>query len=222
MNEHGHFTTWSNPVLASRHFPTSMKEINPAEGTETVHLDIVLDPGAKVHLRVVDQQGKSVTGVKTGGRRDRGHYGEEAEAQAAFDVVTLGPGEDRMVWLVHEARKLGRVIHVKEGDDKNGPVVVTLEPSATITGRVVDADGNPVSGATVRPDLKPGGDYSLGLPQVAAGKDGKFTVPDVPAGCGYALVAETGAMISRPRFAVKDAAVRPGETTDVGDIKLED
>ncbi len=69
MNEHGDFATWSNPVSASRHFPTSMKEINPAEGTETVHLDITLDPGAKVHLRVVDQQGKPVTGVKTGGRR---------------------------------------------------------------------------------------------------------------------------------------------------------
>jgi len=199
-----------------------MKEIDPAEGTETVHLDIVLDPGAKVHLRVVDQQGKPVTGVKTGGRRERGHYGEEPEAQAAFDVVTLGAGEDRMVWLVHEGRKLGRVIHVKEGDDKNGPVVVTLEPAATITGRIVDPDGNPVSGATIRPSLKPVEDYSPSLPQVAAGKDGRFTVPNVPTGCGYSLVAESGAMISRLRFVVKDAAVRPGETTDVGDIQLKD
>ena len=123
-----------------------------------------MHPGAKVHLRVVDPQGKPVTGVKTGGRRDRGHYGEEAEAQAAFDVVNLGPGEDRMVWLVHEGRKLGRLIHVKEGDDKDGSVVVTLVPSATITGRIVDADGNPVSGATIRPGLKPGGDFSLVCP----------------------------------------------------------
>ena len=75
MNQHGDFATISNPVIAGRYFPTSMKEINPAEGTETVHLDIALDSGAKVHLRVVDQQGKPVTGVKTGGRRDRGHYG---------------------------------------------------------------------------------------------------------------------------------------------------
>ena len=164
MNEHGHFATWSNPIMASRHFPDSMKEINPAEGTETVHLDIALDPGAKVHLRVVDPQGKPVTGVKTGGRRTRGRHEIEPEAQAEIDVVTLGPGENRMVWLVHEGRKLGRVIHVKEGDDKNGPVVVTLEPSATITGRVVDPDGNPVSGATIGSNLKPGGDFPLGLP----------------------------------------------------------
>jgi hypothetical protein len=222
MNEHGHFATVHNPITANRYFPTSMKEINPAEGTETVHLDLVLDPGTKVRLRVVDQQGKHVTGVKTGGRRERGHYVEEAEAQKALDVVTLGAGEDRMVWLVHEGRKLGRVIHVKEGDDKNGPVVVTFKPSATITGRIVDADGNPVSGATVRPGLKPGGDYSLGLPQVATGNDGRFTVPDVPTGCGYSLVAESGATVSRRRFAFKDAAVRPGETTDVGEIQWKD
>jgi beta-lactamase regulating signal transducer with metallopeptidase domain/protocatechuate 3,4-dioxygenase beta subunit len=223
MDQHGHFATLNNPVIASRYFPTSMKEINPAAGTETVHLDIVLDPGAKVHLRVVDQQGKPVTGVITGGRRERGVYGrEEPEAQAAFDVVTLGPGEDRMVWLVHEGRKLGRVIHVKEGDDKNGPVVVTLEPSATITGRIVDPDGNPVLGATIRPWLKPGGDYALGLPQVAAGGDGRFTVPNVPIGCDYSLVAESRAKMTQRRVAFKDAAVRPGETTDGGDFKLKD
>jgi hypothetical protein len=222
MNQHGNFTTWSNPVLAGRYFPTSMKEINPAEGTETIHLDLTLDPGAKVHLCVVDPQGKPVTGVKTGGRRDRGHYGEEAEAQATFDVVTLGPGEDRMVWLVHEGRKLGRVIHVKEGDGKNGPVVVALEPCATITGRIVDPDGNPVSGATIRPGLKPGGDFSLRLPQIACGRDGRFTVPNVPTGCDYSLFAESWAKITQRRFAFKDAAVRPGETTDVGDIPLKD
>jgi beta-lactamase regulating signal transducer with metallopeptidase domain len=221
MNEKGRFATYGNALSASRYFPNSMKEINPTEGAESVHLDIELDSGAKVHLRVVDQQGKPVTGVKTGGRSDRGLYDYEAEAQAEFDVVTVGPGEDRMVLLVHEGRKLGRVIHVKEGDDKNGPVVVTLEPSATITGRIVDADGNPVSGATIRSDLKPGGDFALILPEVASGKDGRFTVPDLPTGCEYSLLFEGIAPAMRRRVAVmKDANVRPGETTDVGDIRL--
>jgi hypothetical protein len=222
MNEHGDFATWRNPLDAGLLYPTSMKEINPAEGTETVHLDLTLDPGAKVHLRVVDPQGKPVTGVKTGGCRDRGRYDREVQAQAEIDVVSLGPGEDRMVSLVHEGRKVGRVIHVKEGDDKNGPVVVTLEPSATITGRIVDPDGNPVSGATIRPGLKPREDFSLDLPQIACGSDGRFTVPNVPTGCDYSLVAESGAGFTRRRVAFKDAVVRPGETSDVGDIQLKD
>ena len=100
--------------------------------------------------------------------------------------------------------------------------MVTLEPAATITGRIVDPDGNSVSGATVRPWLKPRGDYSLGLPQIASGGDGRFTVPNVPIGCDYSLVAESRAMITQRRVAFKDAAVRPGEATDVGDIKLND
>jgi Carboxypeptidase regulatory-like domain len=171
---------------------------------------------------VVDPQGKPVPGVKTGGIRNRGRYEIEPETQAEIDVVTLGPGEDRVVSLVHEGRKLGRVMHVKEGDDKNGPFVVTLEPSAAIIGRIVDPDGNPVSGATIRPGLKPGEDFSLSLPQVATGSDGRFTVQNVPTGCEYSLVAQSGAMMSQRRVAFKDTAVRPGETTDVGDIKLKD
>jgi Carboxypeptidase regulatory-like domain len=221
MNEHGHFATYGNPVMAGRYFPTLMKEINPTEGTETVHLDLELDPGAKVHLRVVDPQGKPVDGVKAAGRRERGRYDREAQPQAGFDVVTLGPGEDRMVLLVHEGRKLGRVIHVKEGDDKKGPVVVTLEPAATITGRILDADGNPVSGATIRTDPEPGGDFSISLPQVASDMDGRFTVPDVPTGCEYSLAVESGATIKQRRVAFfQHAAVRPGETTDVGEIRF--
>ncbi len=222
MNEHGYFLTWNNPVPPSRHWPGSMKEINPVEGTETVHLDITMVPGDKVHIRVVDQQGKPVTGVKTGGLRSRGLFELEAQAQAEFDAVSMGPGEDRMVWLIHEGRKLGRVIHVKEGDDKNGPVVITLEPCATITGRIVDPDGNPVSGATIRPGLKPGGDYALYLPNIASGNDGRFTLANVPTGCDYSLLAESGAMITRRRVAFKDAAVRPGEKTDVGDVAWKD
>ena len=98
-----------------------------------------------------------MTGVKLAGGPSAAGTNEDVKPEAEFDVVTLGPGEDRMVLVRHEERKLGQVVHVKEGDDKDGPVTVTLEPLATITGRVVDADGNPVSGATIRTDPQPGG-----------------------------------------------------------------
>jgi hypothetical protein len=98
---------------------------------------------------------------------------------------------------------------------------VTLEPLATITGRVVDADGNPVSGAMIRPDLLPGGDFSPRLNQVSAGPDGRFTVPDVPAGCEYSLGVESSAPLPNRRFAFsKHLTIKPGVTADAGEIRL--
>jgi hypothetical protein len=126
----------------------------------------------------------------------------------------------RMVLLRHEGRKLGKVIQVRKGDDGDGPVVVKLEPTAELTGRVTDADGEPVSGASVQALLLPSGDFSLRLPEATTDPGGRFRVPDVPTGCNYRLLAETGLAAKRRQYAFREGeiAVKPGETTDVGDI----
>ena len=222
MNQRGHFATWRNPVNPSKLWPTSMKEINPAAVTKVVHLDFQLDSGAKVRLRVVDLQGKPVTDLKLAGRSQRGRRELGVEPESEFDVVcSRTRREDRMVLVRNEERKLGKVVHVKPGDDKNGPVMVTLEPMATIVGHVADVDGNPVSGATIRTDPLPGGDFNLRLSRVASDREGRFVVPKVPDGCKYNLVVESGIAPKSRRVAFfRDASVRPGETSDVGDIRF--
>ena len=193
MDQNGHFPTYRNPIDPGKHWPTSMKEINPPEGTEAVHLDLALVPGAKVRVRVVDRAGKPVTGLSLAGRTQRGNHEWNVKHEAEFDVVTLAPGEDRMVLVIQEERKLGKAFRVKPGDDKKGPVRSTLEPLATIAGRVTDADGNPVSGATIRTDPLPGGDFGLSLAsRIASDGKGKFVVPNVPTGCNYSIAVERG------------------------------
>jgi beta-lactamase regulating signal transducer with metallopeptidase domain/protocatechuate 3,4-dioxygenase beta subunit len=221
MNKYGNFETWRNPVDPGKLWPTSMKEINPAAATPVVHLDFQLNSGEKVLMRAVDLQGKPVTGLKLAGRIRRGRHEYDVKPEAEFDVVTLAPDEDRMVLIRQDERKLGKVVHVKPGDDKTGPVMVTLEPMATIVGRIVDADGNPVSGATIRTDPLPGGDFSLSLGQVATDKEGQFVVPDVPIGCKYTLVVESGLAAHNRRVAFsKDQVVQSGKSTDVGEIRF--
>jgi hypothetical protein len=221
MNQHGHFETYFNPVPPGRFFPTSMKEINPPEGTEVVHLDFELRTGASVRLRLVDPAGRAITGVKAAGRVGRGDYEYDEKSAAELDVINLMPDEERIVMIRHEGRKLGRVLMVRPGDDRKGPVVVTLQPLATITGRVADADGNPVARANVRPDLLPSGDYSLHLSDVVTDENGRFRVPDVPTGCDYALAVDSGGALKTRRFAFSSSVqVRPGETADAGDIEF--
>ncbi len=193
MSDHGHFPVYVNPVPPGRLFPTSMKEINPEAKADVVRLDIELDPGARVGLKLVDPEDKPVTNATAIGRVNRGRQEFTALAESGIDVEALAPGEDRTVLIRHEGRKLGRVIHVKPGDDAKGRLVVKLEPSATIAGRITDADGQPVSGATIATYPEPGGDFSPGLPQVASDKEGRFALPNVPIGCSYSLVVESRA-----------------------------
>ena len=62
MDERGHFATWWNPFPPGKEWPLSMKEINPAAGTEVVKVDLELDPGDSVRVRVVDPDGKPLSG----------------------------------------------------------------------------------------------------------------------------------------------------------------
>ena len=221
MNTAGHFETYSNPINPAKIWPTVMKEINPPSDMEVVHVNLEVTTGPSVRLTVVDADGHPIAGVKTQGRFGRSSSEREEMTTPIAEVTNLMPDEERIVVLRHEGRKLGKVVRIKKGDDANGPVVVKLASLATITGRVVDADGNPVVGATVRPDLHPGGDFALHLPQVATDSDGRFRVLDVPTGCDYGLAVQTSGALKRLQFAYHEKAeVKPGETTDVGEIRF--
>jgi hypothetical protein len=59
------------------------------------------------------------------------------------------------------------------------------------------------------------------LGAVVSGQDGRFAVPNVPSGSDYTLFVEGGRTLQQRRFALYDGAkVRPGETTDVGEIRF--
>jgi beta-lactamase regulating signal transducer with metallopeptidase domain/protocatechuate 3,4-dioxygenase beta subunit len=221
MEEHGHFKTYSNPVRPGKNWPTVMKEIEPPADARIVHVDLQPRSGDLVRFRIVDVDGKPVSGAKTLGRTSRGSYDREPLKSDEGEVTNLYSDEERTVAFVEEGRKTGMAIRVRKGIDRNAPVIVRLEPLASISGRVVDADGTPVSGATVRPDLLPEGSFSLHLAEVSCDRDGRFLVPDVPTGCDYALAVESRDEIKRRRFAFREkVSVQPGKTTDAGEIRF--
>ena len=215
--------TYCNPVYITRYFPHSMKEISPPEEAEVVHLDLELYPGAKVRLRIVDLEGSPVAGVTAAGRTGRGEPCREPINEAEFDVLTLAPGEDRIVVVRNVERKLGKVVRVREGQDMNGPVTVVLEPLATIRGTVVDADGKAVSGAIVRSDPWPqtSGGFSLSLGEIASDQAGTFFVPNMPAGSDYNLAFQQDSTVKAANQTIfREAKVRPGESTDLGEVRF--
>jgi 5-hydroxyisourate hydrolase-like protein (transthyretin family) len=216
LDKNGFFKTWRNPIWPGTAWPNTLVEINPPDGTETLTLDAQLDPGLNLRIKVVDAEGKLVPDATVeGGHRMPASAGSP---DALFELASFRPNETRSIVIRHNARKLGKVVRVHVGDDAKGPVVAKLDALSAIKARAVDADGNPVPGARLRVDLEPTEGFIHTFTEVGCDRDGRFLVADVPTGCEYGLVAEAGTMIKELKVAFSKAAVKPGETTDVGDI----
>ena len=222
MSAAGHFETFNNPIIPGRLFPTVMKEINPPADAGSVHVDLEVVNGPSVRVRVVDPEGKPIADLETRGRFGRSSFDKVDMTAADAEVANLMRDEQRIFVVRHHERRLGKVATVKQGDDASGPVVIRLAHLATIRGRVVDAEGSPVGAAIIRPDVLPHGDFGLSLANVVTGADGRFAIEDIPTGCDYGIAVETKEPIKGRRYAHHPrAAVTPGETTEIGDIKIE-
>ncbi len=157
-------------------------------------------------------------------------------------LVGLSAKRARAVVLIDEAQTVGAVATVS--GDAESPVTVTLEKLGSVKGRLFDADGNPAAGAEVRAwlvldrqkyDNLPDETFaSVGVFGIAPGawsgftsrtaktdKDGHFTLTGLIPGQKYRLVAgfnteKTGGELLHQQSGI---AVKPGEASDLGDLK---
>ena len=146
---------------------------------------------------------------------------------AEFDIPALGPGEQRLVLVRHEGLRIGKAIRVRVGDDRQGPVVVRLEPLAAIAGRVKGRDGRPAVAINIRTSVQ--GHPLLALQGASTDGEGVFKVLAVPTGCDYEMQIQAGTWDARGGGAAwvlesgpESVAVHPGRTTDVGEIQFDD
>lgn len=217
INEHGWFETWRNPVYPGKKWPNSMKEIDPPEGLESVTCDVELDPGETIRITVTDEDGKPLTGYTVDGRTDGSDRTQPSE-QPTFDAINFGLNDPTRTMVIrHEQRNLGKVIRASIDGDRARAMTVALQPCATVTGRVLNPDGDPVSGAAIQAVVRPTEDFGKRLSQVTTDGNGRFRYTVVP-GCDYYLAAE-GAGIGHQAL-TNNLSVKPGQTVDLGDIRL--
>ncbi len=102
-------------------------------------------------------------------------------------------------------------------DHPAGAATVSLEPTGKVVGRLLDKEGEPLSGAEITASILPTGDFTERLPPIATDEQGRFEYNDVPVGCHYQLVAQAAGKGFFGSFA-KDLTLKPGETKDLGEV----
>jgi beta-lactamase regulating signal transducer with metallopeptidase domain len=213
LTKNGQFPTYRETWPPGAKWPDVLKEINPREGVEEVHCDLVLDPGRTIHVSLVDSKGTPVDGARVHGAQPLGAL--RPNPAAKFDIIGLAPGDKRRVLINHEKLRIGKYFILEYTDQTPNSMTVTLEPCAVVKGRVVDADGVGVQ-ASVSAHALPSVDFSPGTEPVDTQPDGKFECV-VPAGCRYSLSIDA----HRLGYGwVKDLSVEAGKTIDVGDVKI--
>ncbi|HUP80504.1 MAG TPA: M56 family metallopeptidase, partial [Pirellula sp.] len=211
---------------------------------ETLHrVDVAIKPLKMQSIHVVDANGNDVVGYQMAGIlptiSGRGaSYWSRRPMDTAFANVFPGEGPDRErpLMFIDAARKFGAVVPVKSVVvDNDVSYRVTLLPTVTIKGKLVDASGKALTrgyvkagvGLTEFRAMFPTGNganaYTTSshpkyesLGHGAIDKEGTFEMA-VPPGDGYSLVilgGDSNAVLFR------DRELLPGQTIDLGAINV--
>jgi hypothetical protein len=227
MGVDGHFLTYPH-LLFARHYHT-LVEVNPAVDAKQLTCDLLLDPGHTLKGEVHGPDGKPVAGVRVSGLRCYGGHGlweHEPLNTSAFTVTGLDAEQPRLLEFAYVEKKLAGSVVVKR-DDKE-PLVVKLVPAAALTGRLVTAEGKPVSDGEITAlqeaigqPQSPKADPTVGsLPAaIRPDKDGKFRIEGLVPGLTYYLGFIKGNYLHRLSGAAGGKLTfEQGQTRDLGDV----
>lgn len=212
-------------VTAAGHAPLSRPGVEVPDRAGTIDLgDLVLGPEAVLEGVVEDPRGVPIEGVQLRVAADQPRY---------FRPPTLGQGDDSSRTTGADGRfrfdglRPGDTVGLhawKEGYAAGGvdgivlpteePVQVVLEPSAQVSGRVVDEAGRGVAEASVRSSM---GSMRRGIffRPTRSEEDGSF-VAEVPPGSVDLVAEKTGYQASAPVLLELEA----GETRDGVELVL--
>jgi hypothetical protein len=189
-----------------------------AEAGSAVKCDLAFDPGLTLACKVVGPDGQPVKGAHVRGLVPNPYWETRPLSGADFTVRALHPQTPRWLVVLHPGLRLGASVTVKAGDE---PFTVRLEPTGTITGRVLDYDGRPWKQQDLRIYFDRRGTYLQDhLPDVVrSDDDGRFRVEGVISGLRY----QVNVAGKPPNITVASVAVglvlKPGEVRDLGDVK---
>jgi RNA polymerase sigma factor (sigma-70 family) len=205
----------------------------PPEAAE-VRADVVLEQDSATTVSLRDGAGRPVAGTWLHGLTEHRYISAFWYESAEVEVYGVQKDKPRVVAVFDPKHNLTATVTLR-GDEKQ-PVVVTLGPPGTLKGRLLNPDGAPAAGVTVSVAYPDKG--ARGVQQVfkaaqesdgcvVTDKGGAFRFDRMIPGHSFSLLHSPPSKQGLPRTPTRFVAggrkfgpVKPGETTDLGDLTL--
>ncbi|WP_171473124.1 carboxypeptidase regulatory-like domain-containing protein [Frigoriglobus tundricola] len=135
----------ASPGWAAQNY-NAFADIDPKAGSDPIPVRFTLDSSRRVEGKLIGPDGKPVSGALASGLLHDWYTEPLMPLRGAeFAVLGVGAEHPRLVCFSQSQSKLAGSVVVR-GDEK-GPLVVKLQPAASVRGRLVDDAGQPVKGA---------------------------------------------------------------------------
>jgi len=202
------------------HFPvnySALARIELAKGVDSVKRNVTLDPGWSFTGTVLGPDGKPLPGARGLGMTsgllllDR-----EGTKTADFKVQGFNPRRPGDLFFQHPEKGLVGVVQPPK--ENGGSVTVRMEPGASITGRLVNAAGQPRAGVKLAGAfLKDGSGWSGYSPErIETDREGRFRIEALLPGCPLRLSD------GQSELSLGDGALHAGQTKDLGDVRMKE
>jgi hypothetical protein len=184
--------------------------LEPGEQDKALTRDVALERAVERKGRIVNPDGQPLTGVTVWGLLPRSS--EDTLTGDTFTVRGINPKAPRTLAFLQRDKKLGFFL-TEMPDEKVGPLTVTLQPCGSVSGRIVDRDGQPLAG--FRLDVSSKSFWGVRV-EATTDKDGRFRAGGLVPGAEYTV------WLPRQRGILRDSpAIEGGKDKDLGDIKGE-
>lgn len=193
--------------------------INPAPGSKRLELSATVAKDRPRRVSLVDSDGKPVVGATTDGMSLYPYDYEPPLRAATFPLTRLHPDRVRRLTFTKEDRRLiGFLLARGDGDS---PYTVQMQAWGTVTGRIVDENGNPLKVSLSLGDVagEVNADAQVGVHRGAATDDGgRFRIERLVPGQRYsAEVYREQRLIG---MAFDKLMLGAGQVRELGDIRI--
>ncbi len=202
----------------------SYVSIEPKPDSQELACEIRLEPSREKTGKVTGPDGQPLSGATISGLSDPFDRPRELKTDS-FTIETLAPERSRYIWANHAQKKLAGVLSVSSATQD--PVTLALEPWGIATGRVVDSDGQPLSGIQINAAYRDGKNdiviRDYGQPSNArtlSDDEGRFRLEGLIPGLKTELLFQRKGSSFVGTGQLEGFSLKPGETHDVGEIAV--